>query len=634
MAKGKFSKPRTPAPLEPPVEEVISPAFPSETMAFTPADLPEPEFPSSPAPVVNPDEVMFEAAMAEAQMERITTPTIERNKKIRIIAICCAALVALAGIFGIVWFLLSGGIDDGKILSNVTVAGVNLGGMTKEEATRALYNATAYTYTGQDMVVELPEGTVVLTPADTGATLDVEAAVNAAYDYGRVGSLSERNAAKEKVQTQPHYIGLLPYLNLDTAYIRSQLDAYVETFNSTYVPSGYSLKGDMPALNAENFDPNAPCQMLLLEVGNPGRHIDVDALYNQILDAYSFNTFTVDAKDCAPVENPAPLDLEAIYKEIAKEPVSATMDNETLEIVPEVYGYGFDIQKAQELIDESADNTTITISMEYIEPEMISSRFFGDVLGGYETKHTNNANRNNNLRLACASLDGMILRPGDEFSYNEALGERTREAGYKGAPAYNGGKTVDELGGGICQVSSTLYYSALLADLEITVRQNHSYISSYIPKGMDATVSWGGPEFKFRNNTDYPIRIDAKVEDGYVKIQIMGVDTRDYYIVMDAEVVGYTPHEVIYEDHPVDNPEGYKDGDVIETPYNGYIVNTYRCRYSKETDQEISRTFEAKSIYKKRDKIVARVTAPTPEPTPDPTPTPEQTPTPDPVPQA
>lgn len=634
MAKGKFSQPRTPARQEVPEEEVISPVYPSETAAFTPVDLPEPE-PAKPLiPVVNPDEALFDEAIEETRMERITTPTIEKNKKIRVIAICCAALVVLAGIVGAVWFLFSGGIDDGKILPNVTVAGVNLGGMTKQEATRALYNATAYTYTGQDMVVELPEGTVVLTAANTGAVLDVEAAVEAAYNYGREGSMSDRRAAKEKVQTQPHYIGVLPYLNLDTAYIRGQLESYVEEFNSAYIPSGYYLNGEMPALNAEDYDPNTPCQMLLLQVGNPGRHIDVDALYNQILDAYSFNQFNVDAKDCAPVEEPAKLDLEAIAKEVCREPVSAAMDNETLEIVPETYGYGFDMERAQELIDEAADNTTVTIPMEYIEPEMISSRFFGDVLGSYETKHTNNANRNNNLRLACASLDGMILRPGEEFSYNEALGKRTVEAGYKGAPAYNGGKTVDELGGGICQVSSTLYYCALLSDLEITVRQNHSYISSYIPKGMDATVSWGGPEFKFRNNTDYPIRIDAKVEDGYVKIQIMGVDTRDYYIVMDAEVVGYTPHEVIYEDHPVDNPEGYKDGDVIETPYNGYIVNTYRCRYSKETDEEISRTFEAKSIYKKRDKIVARVTAPTPdpEPTPEPTPTPDPAPTPDPEP--
>ena len=634
MAKGKFSQPRTPAQQEVPVEEVIAPVVTDETMAFTPADIPDAPLSEPLTPVVNPDEPLFEDAMEETQMERITTPTIEKNRKIRLITLCCTALVILGGIVCAVWFLLSGGLDsvldDGKILNNVTVAGVNLGGMTKEEATRALYNATAYTYTGENMVVELPEGTVVLTPADTGAALDVEAAVNAAYDYGRVGSLSERRTAKEKIQSEAHHIGVLPYLTLNTSHIRSQLEAYVETFNSTYIPSGYSLKGDMPALNAEDYDPNTPCQMLFLEVGNPGRHIDIEALYNQVLDAYSFNQFTVDAKNCAPEEMPAALDLEAIHKELYKAPVSATIDNETLEIVPETYGYGFDIQKAQNLIDNAAYNTTITISMEYVQPEMISSRFFGDVLGSYETKHTNNANRNNNLRLACASLDGMILRPGEEFSYNDALGKRTTEAGYKGAPAYNGGKTVNELGGGICQVSSTLYYCTLLADLEITVRQNHSYISNYIPKGMDATVSWGGPEFKFRNNTDYPIRIDAKVEDGYVKIQIMGVDTRDYYIVMEADVVGYTPYEVIYEDHPADNAEGYKDGDVIETPYNGYIVNTYRCRYSKETDEEISRTFEAKSVYKKRDKLVARVAAPAPEPTPEPTPTP----TPDPAPES
>ena len=630
MAKGKFSQPRTPVRREEPVEELNFPVFSDETMAFTPADFPETEPLEPVTPVVNPDAQMFQDSMEETQFERITTPSIEKNRKIRLVAICCAALVLLGGIFCAAWFLLSGGIDDGKILPNVTVAGVNLGGMTKQEATRALYNATAYTYTGQDMIVELPEGQVVLSAANTGVTLDVEAAVDAAYDYGRVGSASERREAREKAQTQPHYIGVLPYLTLDSSYIRSQLDAYVKNFNSTYVPSGYSLKGDMPALNAEDYDPSNPCQMLLLEVGNPGRHIDVDALYNQILDAYSFNKFTVDAKDCAPVEMPEPLDLDAISKEVSHPAVSATMDNETLDIIPEVYGYGFDIEKAQELIDEAADNTTVTISMEYIEPEMISSRFFGDVLGSYETKHTNNANRNNNIRLACASLDGMILRPGEEFSYNEALGERTVAAGYKGAPAYSGGKTVTELGGGICQVSSTLYYCALLSDLEITVRQNHSYVSNYIPYGMDATVSWGGPDFKFRNNTDYPIRIDAKMEDGYVKIQIMGVDTRDYYIVMEYKITSSTAYQEVFEDFPADNEFGYKNGDVIETPYNGYTVNTYRCRYSKETDQEISRTFEAKSVYKKRDKLIARVAAPTPdpEPTPDPAPTPDPTPDP------
>ena len=145
MAKGKFSQPRTPVRREEPVEELNFPVFSDETMAFTPADFPETEPLEPVTPVVNPDAQMFQDSMEETQFERLTTPTIEKNRKIRLVASCCAALGLLGGIFCAAWFLLSGGIDDGKILPNVTVAGVNLGGMTKQEATRALYNATAYT---------------------------------------------------------------------------------------------------------------------------------------------------------------------------------------------------------------------------------------------------------------------------------------------------------------------------------------------------------------------------------------------------------------------------------------------------------------------------------------------------------
>ncbi len=618
MAKGKFSKPRT--PIREDVE--IEAAF-QQVTGQTPDPAPLVDYPMEPVP--------SDMDMLDSEAP-ITSPTIQKNKKIRLIALCCLALVVLIGAVASVWYLISITADDGKILNNVTVAGVNLGGLTKEEATRALQSATSGTYTQKDMVVELPTATLTFPAAKTGAKLDIAAAVEAAYSYGRTGSNAERREAREKAQTQQHNIALLPYLTLDTAYIRGELEAYVADFNSTYVPSGYSFRGSIPPLEAEKFDPSTPCQTLMLDPGNPGKHIDIEQLFNQVLDAYSFNVFLVDAKDCAPEELPEPLDLEAIHKEVSIAPVDATLDNETLEIVPEIYGYSFDLERAQELLDEAAYGTVIGIPMEYVEPDLISTRFFGDVLGAYETKHTNNANRNNNLKLACAALDGMILRPGEEFSYNEALGERTAEAGYKGAPAYNGGKTVSELGGGICQVSSTLYYCALLSDLEITVRSNHSFISNYIPKGLDATVSWGGPEFKFRNNQEYPIRIEAKVEDGYVKVQIVGTDLRDYYIQMESDVIGYTPAEVVYQDFPANNPEGYKDGDVIDTPYNGYIVKTYRIRIDKETGEEISRTFEATSTYKKRDKLIARVAAPTPPPTTEPTPTPTPTPTPDPAP--
>lgn len=101
------------------------------------------------------------------------------------------------------------------------------------------------------------------------------------------------------------------------------------------------------------------------------------------------------------------------------------------------------------------------------------------------------------------AIDGLVIAPGEQFSYNDALGERTAERGYKAAGAYSNGQVVQEIGGGICQVSSSLYYAALLANLQIDVRVCHYFPVAYLPPGLDATVSWGGPEFKFTNNRDW-----------------------------------------------------------------------------------------------------------------------------------
>ena len=121
-------------------------------------------------------------------------------------------------------------------------------------------------------------------------------------------------------------------------------------------------------------------------------------------------------------------------------------------------------------------------------------------------------NRIDNVALAAQSINGIVLAPGQQFDYNEALGERTTERGYKAAGAYSGGQVVQEVGGGICQVSSMVYYAALLSNLQIDTRTCHYFPVSYVNPGMDATVSWGGPEFRFRNDTGYPLRLLAAVE--------------------------------------------------------------------------------------------------------------------------
>ena len=544
-----------------------------------------------------------------------------QNRKIILISVCAvAAVLLISAIIGI-WFFFGNPGDDHLILNNVMVSGINLGGMTKKQAEEALHEATDHTYTQMDMVVELPDNTIHFSPADTGAQLDVKEVVKAAYEYGRTGSRAEREAIREAALTTTHHIPLLNYLNLNLEYIKGELDAYGAAFNSTYVPSSVSFDIDVPVLDAGNpkFKEDAPCQIMTLTIGMPGRHINMESLYNQILDAYSFNKFHVTAQMDGEEKLPDPLDIDALYTAFRVEPTNAYLDFVTTEVVPEVYGYDFDLEQAKLLMEQAKYGDTVEIPFRFLLPEIhgdgLSELLFRDVLGAFKTEHTTNENRNNNLRLACEKINGFVLNPGETFDFNTVVGERTSAAGYKYADAYSAGLTVKTLGGGICQVSSTLYYCTLLADLEIVTRSPHSYVSSYMPMGTDATVSWGGPHFAFKNSTNYPIRIEAKVEEGFVHVQLVGTDEKDYYIEMEYEIIGSESPETVYRDLAEDNPDGYEDGDVIVTAYKGYTVKTYKVKYDKETGELISRDYDRTSRYKKRDKVIARIEKPTEPPT-------------------
>ena len=649
MAKGKFSQPRNPHRREITMRDVDFSAVTKASDAEVPAEpvpAPAPESPaavpeSSPRKVRrDPDETMplptagiplvppqaeeplpsepaDETEEPEEDYEYETMDPAAKRRKITFICLCATAAVLLVAVIIGGVLLLKRDADDGLILNNVTVAGVNLGGMTQEMAASVLHQATDQTYTTRDMVIKLPDTTITLSPADTRARLDVDAAVKAAFDYGRSGSRSENAQLRQDSLTNVHHIALLPYLNLNTEKIRSVLNEYAESFNSSFSESSARITGTVPQLNAAepDFDLNAPCQVLTLTLGTPGRHIDVEKLYNQVLDAYSFNRFEVVFTDVETQKEPEAFDLEELYSLYAKESKDATMDMETFEVIPGVYGYDFDLEKAQQALDKAEYGDVIEIPLRLVPPEHntedLQGTLFRDVLGSYSTPHTADQNRNTNLTLACKAINGTVLYPGDTFDYNKVVGERTAAAGYKAAAAYSNGETVQALGGGVCQVSSTIYYCVLLADLEVVTRYPHSYVSSYMPMGMDATVSWGGPEFRFKNNTNYPIRIEANVADGNVNVKLLGTDEKKYYIKMEYQVLGQTNFTTIYEAMPSDNEKGYKDGEVIQTPYTGYTVQTYKCKYDKETDALISRDKEALSAYKVRDRIIVKIEDPT-----------------------
>lgn len=633
MAKGKFSNPRPyreeereieksfrqltgqdPQPVKSAEDEILD-SIPVSTDPVADASAPVPEI-SDPIPELE-EEFWEEDEPQEQSLLDTVLDFVNNNRKPVLVGACALALVLIVSI--IIIFCVGSASDpyDGKILNNVTVAGVNVGGMTKAQAINAVETATERTFGKQDMVIELGDTTLRLSPEDTEAALDVKAAVNAAYDYGRTGTKSEKEAAYEASLRSNHTIGLLPYLELNETYIRGVLEEYAADVGSILTQASYEIEGDIPALETDKFSEPGPKLTLVLTMGTPGVNFDIDGLYDQILDAYSLNCFLVEVEDADPAAEPDPVDLQAIFDEVCVPAVDATMDMQTYEAIPGSYGYEFDIDAAQKLVNKAKYGDIIRIEMEYVAPEIMDGDvFFRDVLGSCETPHSNNANRTSNLKLACKALDGLVLYPGDTFSYNEALGERTTAKGYKSAPAYVDNKLVDSVGGGICQVSSTLYCSTLVADLEIVTRTNHSFPVSYIDYGMDATVSWGSPDFKFRNNTNYPIKIEAEVSDGYVKIQILGTDEKDYYIEMSYVITNTYKPETEYEEFEYNNAEGYLDGDVIQEGTTGYYVKTYKNKYSKETGALLSKDFVANSQYKTVNKIVARVEpAPTEAPT-------------------
>ena len=629
---GKFSKPRNtdwcqddvlqPEPVLPVDESEI--ASPSAEEAVIPVSVAEePEIAASPADEYSeeidseiPETDVYYDVPEFTDSAQKKTGSSKKFTKVLLICLCSVLVVALLGGIGAFVYLSAIDPNDGKILNNVSVAGINIGNMSKSEARAALKAATDNTYSVQPMVIKFPGGQLELAPADTGAKLDVNAVIDAAYEYGRTGTKEEREQVLAASMNAEHPIALLPYLNLNLDYIRQQLDAYAGSFNSIYEPSSVTLEGEMPILDAndENFKADAPCQNLIINLGNPGRNVDANEAYKMVLDAYSFNNFLVDVCLVDPEELPDPIDINAVASLYITEPTDAIINSETYEVVMEIYGYGFDLDYAKMLMETSTYGDILSIPMSMIPPKFSGATardtYFRDLLCEYQTEHTKNEKRNTNLDLACKAINGTVLAPGEEFDFNDVVGKRTKEKGYQYAPAYSSGQTVATLGGGICQVSSTIYYCCLIADLEIINRQPHSFVSSYMPMGMDATVSWNGPEFTFKNNTEYPIRIETWVADGYVHCKLIGTDTKDYYVEMEYDVLYYSNYDEVVEVYSPDNSQGYYDGQIIQTPYRGAGVQTYKLKYDKETKELISREEDRKSIYKKRDRIVVSIKEP------------------------
>lgn len=262
----------------------------------------------------------------------------------------------------------------------------------------------------------------------------------------------------------------------------------------------------------------------------------------------------------------------------------------------------FDVEKAKEIIGDGSQasySIPVTITQPTITEAVLRERLFRDTLARTATNlNEGNAPRTNNVRLAAKAINGTILNPGDVFSYNTVVGERTQARGYQEAHAYSGGKIIDEFGGGVCQPSSTLYMAVLRADLEVVERHNHSFTVSYTPLGEDATVDYGNLDFRFANNTAYPIKILAEQTGGQMIMTIIGTKTSDKTVATRTEVLEtYKPETVEKQDSSLAAGETQVETSGI----TGYSTRTYKVITENGKTTEV---LANKSTYSKRDEVV------------------------------
>lgn len=409
------------------------------------------------------------------------------------------------------------------------------------------------------------------------------------------------------------------YLEPDETVFRQKLSELAQTFSRPAQDTSYEVGQDsltvtreLDGLAVTEADLEQPIREALSSEADGAVYVDAAILPAQALSA------------------------QDIHDAVAGSMKNAGYDAATDSITPEQAGAEFDVAEAQALLDAASPGETVEIPADIQQPHVTAAELkdvlFRDVLGQCRTHVSGTSARINNVKLSAAACNGVVLNSGDVFSYNATTGQRTTAKGYQAAPAYVGGETVDEVGGGVCQTSSTIYYACLRANLEITERYAHRYVPAYIDWGMDATVSWGGPDYKFTNNTDYPIKIVATYSGGYLTVKILGTNVDGTYVKMTNEVLSKTNWETVYKDDET-LPAGTEK--VTTTPYTGYKVKSYRNVYSAD-GKLISSTYEATSDYKVRNKVISRgpalpeqpetpVTGPAETPVETPTQTPEET---------
>ncbi len=539
------------------------------------------------------DEEIIEEQQIFNDAEEIITSAckdIEHQKKLKsflLLLIPLFIFAILVGILSTVFALINR--DNETIFSGISVQGIDVSNLTIDEAKKKVSSIIG-NHISEEISLQHNDFQTVILPEQFGVSFDVDSAVEQAYSIGKSDSLIKNNYTILSLLLKNYNIS--PSINYDEDLLNSLIDSINAQLPDRVVNSGYSIDGTN----------------LIITSGKDGILISSSDLKDEILsflNDISSKNETINI----PVNNVGaePINLDAIYKDIFKLPVDASYTTNPYVVYPSSNGLDFAIsmEEAKAIISDQQDEYTIPLKITYpnVTTNQIGNEAFPDLLSQFSTSFTSSGyNRSNNIILSSAKLNGLVLMPGEEFSYNQAVGQRTRAAGFREAGAYSNGKVVQEVGGGICQVSSTLYNAVLYANLEIVERTNHYFNPGYVKAGLDATVSWGGPDFRFRNNRNYPIRIVTDTSGKKLKVYIYGLKTDDdCTVVLDPRYISSVPYKTTYQ-----NDASLATGEtrVVSSGSNGCKTATYKYVYDKNGTL-ISSECISRDTYSPHNKVVA-----------------------------
>ncbi len=507
------------------------------------------------------------------------------TKKIIGISLGSAAAVIIVVMAGLLTYSNSV-IDNNAIAQGLYVGNINLSGLTLSEAEAALEGYTPEE--PYEIILECEDKSFVLDTSELDYTIDHKTTAKKAFEYGKT------NNAFKKISlafSASKTTDVLPAFVFDDTQVAEKLNIFGEQVLGTMTDHSVEVKEDK----------------IVITPGTPGYDNNpMDALGS--LDFALQNQISNVVKVRFNHQYPELMTVEKLSGIVSADGLDAAfkLENGQVIVTEGRSGYTFDEGEAIDALTKlQPGEAPVEISCIAVPPTISSdelrAKLFNKELASYSTRYNaGQVNRSKNVAVAAGKLDGVIILPGETLSFNQVVGKRTTANGFMPAPEYQNGKSVTGIGGGTCQVSTTLYSAALYANLEIVSRRNHSMSVAYVPLGQDATVTDGGTDLKIKNNTKYPIKLDTSAGGGTITVRIIGTA-----------------------------PEPPVSVKIINTKTSALSATTTRVIYDA-SGKEISRELIATSKYKPHgssdeEPAVSEAPAPTATPAPNATQAPENT---------